>query len=41
VLLSLFVLSDIVVMGCLKVMMRRGVVVSRRLMMMFTGRMLR
>ncbi len=41
VFLRLFVLAKIVVMGRLMVMMRGGVVVSGRLVMMLTRRMLR
>jgi hypothetical protein len=41
VLLRLFVLSDIVMMGRLVVMMRSGVVVSSRLMVMLTRWMFR
>ena len=40
-LLRLFVLAEIVMMGRLMVMMRGGVVVSGRLVMMLTRRMLR
>jgi hypothetical protein len=40
VLLRLFVLAEIVMMGRLMVMMRGGVVVSGRLVVMFTRRML-
>ena len=41
VILRLFVLADIVMMGRLVVMMRGSVVVSGRLMVMLTRRMLR
>jgi len=41
VLLCLFVLAECVVMPRLAVMMRRGVVVSSRVVMMLLGRMLR
>ncbi len=41
VLLRLFVLTEVVTMSRLEVMMRRGLVVSRRQKVMLTRRMLR
>ena len=41
VMLGVFVLTAFVMMGCLMVVMRSGVVVSSRLMVMLTRRVLR